>query len=285
LTQYPADTPDLGLLGGLSDHKGVEKQALRDYRQIYSRDWRKYLSQEIHPAESAYLESRREAWATTRLLDLGVGTGRTTWTFAPLVEHYTAIDVVPEMVAHCLETFAPHPQREFLVGDAQDLSRFPANHFDAVLFSFNGIDHLSPAARKRCLEEIHRVLKSGGSFFFSSHSLTVFPHTPSDAGLRGRNPFRWLGQWRQNRAVQERYRRLNADVASAEVQQRGWAILSDGSHEGEMEIYYCYPWAQIEHLKAVGFEVETLLTNLGKPIPDPKTPTPSWWNYYLCTKP
>ncbi len=263
----------------------MEKQALNDYRAVYSRDWRKYLSQEIHPAESVYLEVRRHQWAQTRLLDLGVGTGRTTWTFAPLVDSYVAVDVVPEMVDHCLATFAAHPRQQFLVGDAQDLSRFDTASFDAVLFSYNGIDHLTSPSRARALREIWRVLKPGGSFFFSSHSLTVFPHTPDNPGVRGRNPLRWLQQFAAHRKLVARYQRLNAQVASPQVQAEGWAILSDGSHDGDMEIYYCYPHTQLKQLKEAGFEVDQVLTNQGKPILDPQSPTPSWWNYYLCTKP
>lgn len=259
--------------------------SLPDYRSIYSRDWQQYLSQEIHPAESVLLEDLRELWPRTRLLDLGVGTGRTTWAFAPLVDRYVGVDVVPEMVEHCKQTFDPSPRREFQVGDAQDLSRFEAGSFDVVVFSYNGIDHLSPQARERALEEIYRVLVPGGVYFFSSHSLTVFPHLPNTQVNWGMNPLRWLDKWKTAHENKKRYAQLNTQVASPEAKARGWAVLRDGSHSGDMEIYYCTPKSQVDTLEKLGFIVDKALTNRGKLITDLDNPTPSWWNYYLCRKP
>ena len=41
-----------------------------------------------------------------------------------------------------------------------------------MVMAFNGIDALVPSeARRRCLAEIHRILKKGGVFIFSSYNL------------------------------------------------------------------------------------------------------------------
>ena len=260
-------------------------QTLPDYRNIYSRDWRNYLSSEIQPAESIFLDHLRGQWHRMRFLDLGVGAGRTAWIFSPLVESYVGVDIVPEMIQHCLETFPPSPRREFLVGDAQDLSRFASESFDAVLFSYNGLDHATPEGRAQTLSEIHRVLNPGGTFFFSSHSLTIFPYDPRGVWFSGRALWRWprqvLNQWR----LRTRFAGLNAKVNSEAVRVRGWAVLEDGTHSGDMAVYYCYPSAQKKQLESLGFAVDRIFTDKGKSLSDVSRPPPSWWNYYLCRKP
>jgi SAM-dependent methyltransferase len=102
------------------------------------------------------------------ILDLGVGGGRTTPYLSRLASRYVGVDYAPKMVAACREKF---PQLEFLVADATNLVRLADGNFDSVVMAFNGIDALVPnEARRRCLAEIHRVLKNGGVFIFSSHN-------------------------------------------------------------------------------------------------------------------
>src|SRR3989338_8328332 len=61
--------------------------------------------------------------------------------------------------------------------DAAQLD-FPNNHFDYALFSFHGLDYLFPEEqRTRALHEIHRVLKPGGLFAFSSHNARFIPNS------------------------------------------------------------------------------------------------------------
>jgi ubiquinone/menaquinone biosynthesis C-methylase UbiE len=102
------------------------------------------------------------------ILDLGVGGGRTTPYLSRRASRYVGVDYAPNMVAACQEKF---PHLEFLVADATDLARLADGSFDSVVMAFNGIDALVPSeARRRCLAEIHRVLKNGGVFIFSSHN-------------------------------------------------------------------------------------------------------------------
>jgi SAM-dependent methyltransferase len=102
------------------------------------------------------------------ILDLGVGGGRTTPYLSRLASRYVGVDYAPNMVAACREKF---PQLEFLVADAANLARLADGSFDSVVMAFNGIDALVPSeVRRRCLAEIHRVLKSSGVFIFSSHN-------------------------------------------------------------------------------------------------------------------
>jgi SAM-dependent methyltransferase len=119
-----------------------------------------------------------------RVLDLGVGAGRTSAALAEGAARYVGLDVAPAMVAAATEA---HPDLAFVVGDAADLSAFADGDLDLVVFAYNGIDYLAPdRARLRCLSEVHRVLQPGGTFVFSSHNARALirrrqPHS----GVRG----------------------------------------------------------------------------------------------------
>jgi ubiquinone/menaquinone biosynthesis C-methylase UbiE len=102
------------------------------------------------------------------ILDLGVGGGRTTPHLSRLASRYLGVDYAAKMVAACQQKF---PQVEFLVADATNLALLGDGNFDSVVMAFNGMDALVPGeARRRCLAEIHRVLKNGGVLIFSSHN-------------------------------------------------------------------------------------------------------------------
>lgn len=102
------------------------------------------------------------------ILDLGVGGGRTTPYLSRLASRYVGADYSEAMVQACRAKF---PYHEFLVADASNLGMFPDSSFDAVVFSFNGIDSLYPLdKRTQCLCEFLRVLRPGGKLIFSSHN-------------------------------------------------------------------------------------------------------------------
>lgn len=114
-----------------------------------------------------------------RVLDLGVGTGRTTPYLAGVASNYVALDYSENMIAACRRQF---PGIDARVGDAADLSAFADGSFDTVVFSFNGIDYLHPGSKRRdCLVETERVLAAGGTFIFSSHNARAVVRLP-DAG-------------------------------------------------------------------------------------------------------
>jgi ubiquinone/menaquinone biosynthesis C-methylase UbiE len=103
-----------------------------------------------------------------KILDIGVGGGRTTPYLADKASRYVGIDYSAEMIKTCRNKFQ---HLEFEVADASNLSRFSDASFDAVVISFNGIDCLVPEERRwQCLRECSRVLRGGGVFIFSSHN-------------------------------------------------------------------------------------------------------------------
>lgn len=102
------------------------------------------------------------------ILDLGVGGGRTTPYLAAKASKYVGVDNAPAMVRACQQKF---PGLEFATADAADLRTFPQSSFDAVIFAFNGIDYVLPVqCRRECFAQVHRVMKEGAVFIFSSHN-------------------------------------------------------------------------------------------------------------------
>ena len=112
-----------------------------------------------------YLERR------FRILDLGCGTGRTTFPLFHLGFHnIVGVDLTPKMVEMALKIQDDlKTSIEFQVGDATQLD-FDEQEFDAVIFSFNGLMSI-PTVEKRlaAVAEINRVLKDNGMFIFTTH--------------------------------------------------------------------------------------------------------------------
>jgi len=102
------------------------------------------------------------------ILDLGVGGGRTTPSLSHLASYYVGVDYSEAMVQACRRKF---PDLRFEVRDAADLSSFADSSFDAVVFSYNGLDYLAPDCKRHdCLRECYRVLRDEGILIFSSHN-------------------------------------------------------------------------------------------------------------------
>jgi SAM-dependent methyltransferase len=102
------------------------------------------------------------------VLDLGVGGGRTTPYLSRVAARYVGVDYSEAMIRACRTKF---PDLNFVLADASDLSMFEDASFDAVVFSFNGLDCVVPdEKRSRCIHECWRVLRPAGAFVFSSHN-------------------------------------------------------------------------------------------------------------------
>ena len=110
----------------------------------------------------------------TRVLDLGCGTGRTTYYIYKNGASVTGVDPAISLIKKGGEL---HPELELVVGDARKLD-FPDDYFDTVFFSFNGLDNLYPIEeRLSTLREMWRVMKKNGHLVYSSHNSLALPRT------------------------------------------------------------------------------------------------------------
>lgn len=109
----------------------------------------------------------------SRVLDMGCGTGRTTAVLKDRGFDVTGMDYSAAMIA---EARSQRADIRYDVMDASEMS-YEDTSFDAAFFSFNGLGFIYPESKRiRALSEIHRVLKPGGIFAYSSHRLIV-PNT------------------------------------------------------------------------------------------------------------
>lgn len=106
-----------------------------------------------------------------RILDLGCGTGRTTFPlFRKGYQNIIGVDLTPEMIEKARELNTHfETDLEFNIGDATALE-FSDNQFDSVIFSFNGLMSIPETFnRQKALSEINRVLKKESIFIFTTH--------------------------------------------------------------------------------------------------------------------
>lgn len=235
----------------------------------------------LQPAELTILELLRDRISQMKMLDLGVGGGRTTQHFSKLVREYIGIDYSPEMIAACQKRFSNGSQNIFLeIGDARDLSRFEDNSFDFILFSFNGIDYISHSDRLKVLAEIHRVGKPGGYFCFSTHN------------LQGIEPeFDWKKQVSFNplttyvNLVMFGIMRLfNSSITLNLLKSSAYVMLRDESHNFRLQTYYIRPQEQIKQLEAHFRETKIFSWKSGLELTSDSDLSSNFdmWLYYLC---
>lgn len=235
----------------------------------------------LQPAEAAVLNRFAAQWPTFKVLDIGVGGGRTTAHFAPQAAQYTGIDYCAEMIAACQSRFAKTlPPNCFELCDVRDLSRFADNAFDFILFSFNGIDYMSHRERQALLPEICRIGKPGGYFCFSSHNLQGLEQAFDLKRQLRLNP---LSSY-VNLIMLALLRWLNRPLTLTALQAADHVIVKDESHNFRLRTYYVRPKAQLEQLAAFGpVDVYSWKSDLPIATAAALAANVDAWLYYLCS--
>ena len=105
------------------------------------------------------------------ILDIGCGTGRTTIPLYNLGYKVLGIDLVPEMIENAKKIAQEkNLDIKYDVGDATNL-KYPDNSFDNAIFSTNGFGQIpGKQKRQKAIEEIYRILKTGGYFILVAHA-------------------------------------------------------------------------------------------------------------------
>jgi SAM-dependent methyltransferase len=236
----------------------------------------------LYPAEEAILSRFETELRGARILDLGVGGGRTTVPLLALSSRYVGADYTAEMVE---KSRARYPGVDFRHCDARDMKEFADGSFDFALFSANGIDHVVHQDRLAILREVHRVLAPGGLFVFSSHNLgwtgrrspfdprgTIVPRgTPRlwRLPLRARNYVAGVLNYRRSR----RYERRGA----------GHAMLAYPIHQYQLVLYHTTPEEQRRQLESQGFGEVEAVDMAGAPI-RLEAPPGDFFFHYMARK-
>lgn len=219
----------------------------------------------------------------TGILDIGVGAGRTTPLLRQLSSDYRAIDFAPAMVELCRSKY---PDVDVQVGDARDLSAFADEQFGLVVFSWNGIDAVDDADRAKVLAEVHRVLRPGGVFLFSTHNKLGPGHheTPWRLSLRDiahpRSTARRIRSLPLDARNHHRLRTLNHDAGE-------WSMMNAAAHHFGIVIHYTTLAHALDEVAASGFDAdpEVYGSSDGRPVRVGDDTRDVWWFQVVAVKP
>lgn len=236
---------------------------------------------DLQPPEETILRKMLPVLPTSRMLDIGVGGGRTTIHFAKRVREYVGTDYSENMVAACEQRFAEHPDSvSFKTCDARAMEMFETDSFDFILFSFNGIDSVSREDRETIFKEIQRVGKPGGTFAFSTHNLNSAVELFELRRMISLNPRRL------RRTVKRLLLRFfyNRQVRMETIRNAPYVRITDGAHKRKLVNYYIRPTVQVEQLEELFTDIQVFSLATGDEIED-RTQLESIedsWLYYLC---
>ena len=271
----------------------MSQQKLYNKKSIYS-DYAK--RDYLFMAEKNILETLGSFLSGARMLDMGVGAGRTTKYFAPAVKSYIGADYAASMIKECRKKY--HDKFDFIECDARKMGCFKDDSFDFVLFSFNGIDSFGFNDRLAAIYEVKRVLSNGGYFFFSSHNLDweglkdlfsiryIYKKTCANKKGRKNNFIIKLQAAFKSFLVYLRLKILNRWLFTIKMikkaRREGFMGIYDNSLEGKAKIFYVSCNFQIEQLKRCGFESIIAFSQEGKEETSVTGLAASPWIHYLC---
>jgi ubiquinone/menaquinone biosynthesis C-methylase UbiE len=254
-----------------------ENQNIKTYAKA-SIVWHYQQLNALQPAEQILIKHLSPA---CKMLDIGVGAGRTTKHFYPLTAEYLGIDNSVEMIEACRKRFPHLLEKTFQVGDAREMSCFADNLFDVIMFSFNGIDYVSHDDRLRILAEVHRVGKPGAMFCFSSHNLQGFEKLIDLKSQWSFNPITTY----TNLVMLGLLRVLNPTLNSKALKRLSHAIIKDESHNFRLNTYYIRPQEQIAQLerKFSNIQVHSWQNTQELVSEAERSINTDMWLYYFCT--
>jgi len=197
--------------------------------------------------EKTILRTLKNKLSKMRMLDIGVGGGRTTYYFSPIVKEYLGIDYSEQMIDACKKRFPNRSNNiSFKLCDVRSMKILKDNYFDFILASSNGLDYISHDDRLKALKEIKRVSKPGGYFFFSTHNLlgidrllhinfSLSPITFS------KNIIRYI----LLKTLNKNFRILKKEK---------YTLINDGAHQFRLSTYFIQPKEQFKQLENLGFK-------------------------------
>lgn len=212
------------------------------------------------------------------MLDIGIGTGRTTVFFHRQFVEYTGIDYAEEMVNYCNKALK-YSNVRFMHMDARNMKYFKDNTFDFVFFSFNGIDCIPYKDRETVLNEMMRVLNPCGYFAFSTHNLFYIPIMFRFTFPK--NPLNWIPELKRVKIIREKNPGYEELIMSPYVE------IYDGELDFEAKVIYIDPLSQLKQLEEMGVnnvKVFSFKTGREVPIDTPWNKTRDEWFYFLCQK-
>lgn len=245
-------------------------------RRLYERPEvaRRYAQEDrLTRAEAMALIKYQAAVVGRKVLDLGVGAGRTTAYLAPLAAVYLGIDASAPMIEQ-LRTLYPGVPAQ--LGDMRDLTRLTEASFDLVFASNCVLDAVSHDDRLRTLRGLRRLLHGRGLLIFSSHNRAYVEAGRPPRLEAVRTPLGWVaGVVRWARRTINRRRLLPAQRFEAD-----YAVIVDSGHDYRCLHYYLTADVQRRQLEAQGYEVLEVMDRDGLTLaPGDASPRSPWLLY------
>lgn len=221
--------------------------------------------------------------SNAEMLDLGIGAGRTSVFFLPIVKRYVGVDIAEGMISKSrqrLEELGVRKNWEVCVADAADLSQIDDESFDLVLFSFNGVDCIPEHLRDDCFRTVRRVLRRGGRFVFTSHNLRfIETYYRFHWHKHPRGIIRELARLRM-------LKKINGSIDA--LSNRNQVAFRDGAYAGQLDFKHVHvkPEHQMKELERFGFTDVRAISRVDGHVFDggEAALTRDPWIYYFCKK-
>jgi len=182
------------------------------------------------------------------MLDLGVGTGRTTSFFLPYIQKYHGIDYSEKMIECCKNRFENYRNASFQVNDARNLECYENQYFDFILFSCNGLDYMDHNDRIKTIKEIYRICKPNGFFCFSTHNeLSIKNYYKVKFTL---HPTRMINNIKKYIKFKQNNPGLN------KLNYGPYVYVNDPCNNWRIITYYIDPQYQNRQLDEIGFDTK-----------------------------
>ncbi len=234
-----------------------------------------YARLPIMASEVMLFLTRLEDFRDKSVLDLGVGSGRTTQYLLPFASRYVGVDYSQTMLSRCSQRF---PNATLLLDDVRELSALQDERFDFVLASFNLVDGFSAADRSKIFLAARRHTQPTGIFAFSSHNRSFDGHPSHPIPEWSRNPVTLVANLLRHRREMANYRRTKPQEEYSEE----YAILCDPAGGWQTLSYHIDRTHQEAQVRRHGFNVTSVIDSQGKLLPPDDLSEQSPQLYYVC---
>jgi SAM-dependent methyltransferase len=237
-----------------------------------------YAAEPLNAAEAITFIRQRQAFAGKRVLDIGVGSGRTTRYLLPFASSYLGVDLSPSMLERCRRDW---PKAEIAELDLRDLALLNPRRFDFIVASSAVLDVLDHETRLRALADCVGLLRPNGIFYFSAHNRNyVKAGLPPSLDFAG-SPMRWpvtLARYLPDHLTHFRMKRF-------ERREADYALLNDIAHGWQAVFYYTDRDTQLRQIEGAGLSLIEVLADDGSVLEKSSDDSKSGLLHYICQKP